>query len=119
MKTNVMMAAIIVILSVASNLGYSQSINLENLKSKNVVRSTERVKAFPNPAKDIITIQDLDANTSIALYNASGQLVKTEYTTAKGSKTLDISDLKSGTYFLEYTNHLRKMRDVTYLQITR
>jgi hypothetical protein len=56
----------------------------------------------PNPAKEILTIdsnQDI-AISSISIYNVLGQLVQV-MPNAKDIKTIDVSSLKSGNYFVK------------------
>ncbi|MFT5513847.1 MAG: hypothetical protein ACI8SE_002258, partial [Bacteroidia bacterium] len=60
------------------------------------------IKVFPNPASDEISIQGLDKLiSSIGIYDAAGKHVSTtansEYSTIK----IDISDYKSGFYWLQ------------------
>lgn len=55
----------------------------------------------PNPAKEILTInaQNIEIS-SISIYNTLGQLVQV-IPNAKETKTIDVSQLKSGNYFIK------------------
>ena len=52
----------------------------------------------PNPAQNTITITTQQTINEIKIYNTLGQLVQT---TTGNTKTLDVSQLKSGNYFLK------------------
>jgi uncharacterized repeat protein (TIGR01451 family) len=56
----------------------------------------------PNPAKEILNINSKEniAVSSISIYNTLGQLVQV-IPNAKNTKTIDVSNLKSGTYFVK------------------
>lgn len=59
-------------------------------------------KIFPNPAKNILNInskQNIQIET-ITIYTTIGQLVQV-IPNAKNTKTIDVSNLKSGTYFIK------------------
>jgi alpha-tubulin suppressor-like RCC1 family protein len=66
-------------------------LNTENFTKQNV-------NIYPNPAKDILNI-NLESSTisSINIYNNIGQLVLSNI---KPSKTITISELKAGAYFM-------------------
>ncbi|WP_309641921.1 T9SS-dependent choice-of-anchor J family protein [Flavobacterium sp.] len=68
-------------------------------------------KLYPNPAKNIVTVNVNDAITiqSITIYNPLGQMVKTIPLSALSSSiTVDVSQLKAGTYFMEITSNQGK-----------
>jgi len=59
-------------------------------------------KLYPNPAKDVLNIETkktIDVN-SINIYNTLGQLVLV-IPNAQQTKTIDVSSLKTGNYFLK------------------
>jgi uncharacterized protein YkwD len=60
----------------------------------------------PNPATDLIEInivESADLSSKIVLYSSDGSVVR-EVNVTYGSKTENISDLSSGTYYVVYTN---------------
>jgi len=57
---------------------------------------TNKVFIYPNPTKGIITIDYPRDTLNIKVYNQLGQLVHSN----KNSKTIDISELTSGLYFI-------------------
>lgn len=56
----------------------------------------------PNPAKEVLTISSKQesAISSISIYNVLGQLVQI-IPNAKNMKSIDVSDLKTGNYFIK------------------
>ena len=57
------------------------------------------VFCYPNPARDLVKVEGVEP-TSVQLYNAFGQLVKT----ANGTKEIGMAGLPSGIYFLNITD---------------
>lgn len=57
---------------------------------------------YPNPVKDVLNIQSLEAVSKIAVYNVLGQNVYSN-TPKAVSPTVDMSTFKSGVYFVEVT----------------
>ena len=78
------------------------SINFEPcdyrlINSNNISNETNKhIFVYPNPAKDKITIENLDKNTSstIEIFNISGQIVLNE--TVQKDNSIDISNLVPG-----------------------
>lgn len=61
-----------------------------------------KIKLYPNPAQDYITISDAEnqlENTHMEILNSLGQLVLTE--TINGNERIDISHLPDGIYFIQ------------------
>jgi hypothetical protein len=63
------------------------------------------IMVYPNPARDIITIETSEANFigSLSIINCSGQQFITRQFT-KPKMQIDISNLPSGVYFVRLTN---------------
>jgi len=59
-------------------------------------------KVYPNPTKDLLTLESTKSIevTSVAIYNALGQLVL-EIPQAQQTKVIDVSSLQTGNYFLK------------------
>lgn len=55
---------------------------------------------FPNPTSDAISIESTDSFEIISIYTTLGQLVKTVRNQLQNSITINVSELKTGTYFL-------------------
>jgi len=63
--------------------------------------SANNFKCYPNPAKDFINVQSVDALNSIKLFNVSGQMVYENYANGSKLQTIDISSFEKGIYFME------------------
>ena len=68
----------------------------EGLASNTIKDIDDDFIIVPNPAKDKISIKTSATIESIKIYNLKGKLILN-----KKSKTIDISNLKSGLYFIE------------------
>lgn len=66
--------------------------------------SSNKIKIYPNPTSKYINISGLNDNKSITIYNVLGQEVKQFET----KKTIDISSLVKGVYFLKTDNGYSK-----------
>jgi subtilisin family serine protease len=65
----------------------------------------ERLLIYPNPSKDQLTIDGIDANATgiINVFNMNMQLIHKEIiNTNTKSRTLNLTDLPSGIYLIEY-----------------
>lgn len=62
------------------------------------VNGKEKMKLYPNPFKDVVTITDIEKVKSIHVMDVSGRLVKT--IDRVSSKEINLGDLKSGLYIL-------------------
>jgi hypothetical protein len=60
-----------------------------------VIENNTSLTVFPNPSKDKITIEGLEA-AEMQVFNTLGQLVKT----VKGTNEIDVSDIAEGVYLL-------------------
>ncbi len=71
----------------------------------NEVNSDNRISLYPNPAKDKIVLKlsnKTTQNSKIEVFNAEGKLVKNiEMPESEKYKTINISDLSNGTYYLK------------------
>lgn len=86
--------------------------NTQNQNNCDVILNTENhqlssLKLFPNPVKDILTIQNTE-NITIKIYSIKGSLLKTS--TSKNNLEIDLSSFSSGIYFLEISNLTSKQR---------
>ena len=62
-----------------------------------VVKNSNGIKVYPNPARDFVNIASDKKISSIEIFSLTGQLIKT---VEKDSKQVDISELKRGIYLL-------------------
>lgn len=64
---------------------------------------TDSLLIYPNPVKNILNIADkkqFEINT-ISIYNTLGQLVQTYINTTNNSASIDVSQLRTGLYFIK------------------
>ena len=57
---------------------------------------------YPNPAKESIRILGIEANTSVAIYNSLGELVKV--VSASENQEINVRDLAAGLYMVHFGN---------------
>ncbi len=71
----------------------------------------DTIVLYPNPVADLITIEKNNSTEieSIAIHNPLGQLVKTlTGSELNASSSIDVTDLKTGTYFMEINSNQGK-----------
>lgn len=88
--------------------------NTKNQNNCDVVLNTEKhqlssIKIFPNPVKDILTIQNTN-ESAIKIFSVNGSLLKTSISNSNSNVKVDISSFKSGIYILEISNTTGKQR---------
>jgi len=89
----------------------SLTANAENISAatdkKLLALST--IKIFPNPAKDILGIDGMDASSTktISIVDMNGRVVQTT-TTGNSTHTWNIASLPAGTYYLLIDNKKKK-----------
>lgn len=95
---------------------YSQSSASSNFSSLNENKSFLLTKAYPNPIKDIVTIQlqsTIAGDIQVKLYNILGVQVKVwdPIYLSQGDQQirLDLSWIKTGVYILKITNQAGKI----------
>lgn len=59
----------------------------------------EKIKIYPNPTRDLLTIEGMSENASIEVRNMSGQLLLTEKANSK-NMTISLTHLAPGTYIV-------------------
>ncbi len=62
--------------------------------------SQNSIRVYPNPVKDVVTIETGSNIQQVQIFNITGQIVMTEQASSK-SVTLNTSMLRSGIYFLK------------------
>ncbi|WP_262149209.1 T9SS type A sorting domain-containing protein [Chryseobacterium foetidum] len=80
--------------------GYASLTMGATLSTKDLLAESKKVTLYPNPAKETVNFKNADQIKSIEIFESTGRKVKT--VTLEG-ETLDVSDLKSGSYYFEIT----------------
>ena len=88
------------------------SISCNNCTALSVKKNKEftDISFYPNPVKDDIYISNIQGACSYKIYDISGKTSNTEK--LKTSKTISVSNLNAGIYFLEIIdkNHIKSVR---------
>ena len=84
----------------SSNRGY-QSLNMTAVLGTNDLSAeNKKVILYPNPAKSTVNFKNADKIKSVDIYESTGRKVKS---VKLESESINVSDLKSGSYYLEIT----------------
>ncbi len=72
--------------------------------------SNNNLQVFPNPANQAITVQQtsFQANESLSIFDQQGRIVKVVDDLISNETNIDISELKSGIYFIQIGNSRSK-----------
>lgn len=62
----------------------------------------KQLSFYPNPADNFINVENTSEAMILKIFDVRGSLIKTEKI-QKGNRKIDISDLKSGVYFVHYS----------------
>ena len=76
-------------------------INFTNLKENEFEKS---ISLFPNPTKDIITIEGFNSNYSLKIISSIGKEVS--FKSEISNSTIDLSNFKNGVYFITITDEI-------------
>lgn len=88
----------------SGNRGYQIDVPFSTLGVNDFERS--KIVFYPNPVKDVFNIQSAGEIKSVTIYDATGKKVA-NFNNQK--EMLDISNLKSGIYFIEILNSENKI----------
>ncbi|MES1218607.1 MAG: T9SS type A sorting domain-containing protein [Bacteroidota bacterium] len=92
-------------------INQSGSFFYSALQQINIIPASERLKIYPNPAKDKISIEgELPVNIEIKFLSAEGKLIFTKHISLIQQKiNLELPALASGVYFLQINTQVRKI----------
>ncbi|HBV16399.1 T9SS type A sorting domain-containing protein [Chryseobacterium carnipullorum] len=82
-----------------SNRGYAV-LTRGVLVTGEAVAESKKVVLYPNPAKEVVRFKNADKIKSLDIYESTGRKVRSLELTGD---TITVSDLKSGSYYLEIT----------------
>jgi uncharacterized delta-60 repeat protein len=76
-------------------------------EKNNATTAGKKISIFPNPASNTLTLTGLNPRSSaiISIIDNSGKLVSKTISPNQSNYTINISNLKSGIYFLQYTEN--------------
>jgi hypothetical protein len=95
-----------------------QSYTTTSNCNQNVVNTRNQdIRFYPNPASDLVNIENLLEGDQVFLISASGKIVKTSKVDGKSTYQMDINDLISGNYLLRIKGESRT-QDFRLLVIT-
>ena len=80
--------------------GYVSLNMVASLGTNDLVAESKKVSLYPNPAKSTVNFKNADKIKSIDIYESTGRKFKT---VKLESESINVSDLKSGSYYLEIT----------------
>ncbi|GAF05697.1 endoglucanase E-4 precursor [Saccharicrinis fermentans DSM 9555 = JCM 21142] len=69
--------------------------------STNKTAIVSDISFYPNPATDVVTIDNVEDMKSISIYSVTGAKVAEELTNKASSLTINVSDFKSGMYIIK------------------
>ncbi len=72
-----------------------------SLKTSDLLTLDEKIKLFPNPAKNIVNIKLISSFNKIKIFDSSGKLI---LNIQNSENKIDVSKLTSGIYFIELLN---------------
>ena len=81
----------------------SACVNISTVGIKEV-NSLTGIKLYPNPTNSSFTISGVELNTTIAIYNAIGKLVKS-IQSSDNNTTIELSEYSNGIYFIKIKNN--------------
>lgn len=80
--------------------GYVSLNMVASLGTNDLLAESKKVSLYPNPAKSTVNFKNADKIKSVDIYESTGRKVKT---VKLESESINVSDLKSGSYYLEIT----------------
>jgi hypothetical protein len=79
------------------------NFNLDNCQISTVEENKDKnfsLEIFPNPAEDMIFINNKTSNSTYLIYNLQGIVVRKEYVSEIGNHSIDLSYFLPGTYII-------------------
>ncbi len=83
-----------------SNRGYAILTRSGSLATSDLALENKKISIYPNPAKETVNFKNADNIKSVDIYESTGRKVRTMKVE---DGNINISDLKSGSYYLEIT----------------
>lgn len=111
-------------IKVFDNLWQEESLNFGQALdfTINIVSSTSvkpldlaNLRIYPNPVKEILNIDYKEDISKLTVYDLSGRLIKT-YNKNQSNNSIDVSELKSGTYLLNIETQSKNVSTVKFIK---
>lgn len=80
--------------------GYVSLNMVASLGTNDLLAESKKVSLYPNPARETVSFKNADKIKSVDIYESTGRKVKS---VKLESESINVSDLKSGSYYLEIT----------------
>ncbi len=95
----------------------NHTIHVNFLFDHRLFDDTERMRVFPNPANEIITIVSLDEFTQLEIRNISGQSLINRPNLSSKEHSINIGHLQHGVYFVSiHTKHGRFTKKIMIIK---
>ncbi|MBI4946149.1 MAG: T9SS type A sorting domain-containing protein [Bacteroidetes bacterium] len=108
---------IIGILNARTSGNYITARNLADIEGMNdvpEVNVSNETGIYPNPANDMVTLQNLKGVTKIEIANILGQTVNVYNNIKDGNMNLSLSHLKNGIYFVTLYNNNERIKTMKF-----
>lgn len=99
-------------------LNYGQALDFTiNIVSSASVKPLDlaNLRIYPNPVKEILNIDYKEDISKLTVYDLSGRLIKT-YNKNQSNNSIDVSELKSGTYLLNIETQSKNVSTVKFIK---
>ena len=73
------------------------------------IDASKAVKVYPNPATDVVTVENVDNIDAVEIYNLAGAAVKADATIEGSKATLSVDNLPAGAYILKVNKQVVKL----------
>lgn len=83
-----------------ANVGYATASFTTVLGVNDTEAASKKVVLYPNPAKETVSIKNMDKVKAIVIYESAGRKVRS---VKPEGETISVRDLKSGIYYFEIT----------------
>ncbi len=67
--------------------------------------ASQNIQIYPNPVSDILYVTDTDLRNDFQIFNQDGKIIQTY---SKQKTSIDLTNLKQGTYFLKIGNNIQR-----------
>lgn len=87
-------------------IDYDGTYSYSPIRVINYRNGENYINVYPNPASDVVHINNIGVNSTIQLVDIAGRQVPVSILENNGSATVDVSKLTGGSYFIIMTNNI-------------